>query len=360
MNNKFSLLLDPGASTRKILVWSEGQVNAYFIPSSCELISEEVYRDEIAIAHQWGTGVVCIPTEQGRQYYRVGMNPIQQTIDAVEKWQTTVVSAIAALGWISQSSSSQLSGALKILLPLDEASFQRPMMRAIAFALANTPFVNGHAVDNIKITNPTVELEGSGFCQGVKPSAGLICGHCDLTFAIGYKGKLALDQSFTLAGAGAILPLRLSALPIFEDELSAAIAFTNAQWGKFARNGLTKDDVKAIAESGLSTYKDRNHAQLQRIARVIDANRIPSLTIGGGSARFMAKLVRPFFSVSTTDETELKIENIFGCDRSSAARLVDLFLISQSIEEFNDFYENGAIAPTQKLNTQVTITIPHA
>ncbi len=357
MNNKFTLLLDPGASTRKVLAWADGQVNAYFIPSSCEPISEEDYRDEIAIARDWGAGVVCLPTEEGRKYYRVGVNPVRQTTDALEKWQATVVAMIAALGWLSQLSSGELIGTLKILLPLDEEVFKLPMMRAIAYALKNTPFVNGHGIDNIKINNPTVALEGSGFCQGVKPTAGLICGHCDLSFVLGYKSKIALDQSFTLSGAGAILPLRLSGLPIFEDELSAAIAFTQAQWSKFARNGLTKDDVKTSADAGIQAYLTRRSTDFQRIARVLESHHLSALTIGGGSARFITKLVKSFFKVTMTDEIEQKIEHILGCDRTQAARLVDLFLISQGIDEFRDYYENGAIAPTTKLNTQVTIDV---
>jgi hypothetical protein len=359
LNNTFYLIKDPGSSTKKYLLWHNGQVTHHFVPSSCELISEEIYKDEFAIARPWGTGVVCLSTEDGKKYYRVGVNPIQQTTDALEKWQSTVISTICTLGWIGQSSSEELTGSLKILLPLDEEVYKLPMMRAIAFALKNTPFVNGQAVNNIKITNPTVVMEGSGFCMGVQPSAGLICGHCDLSFAIGYKGMLSLDKSFTLSGAGAILPLRLSGLRL-GDELSGAIAFSNGQWAKFARNGLTKEDVKASADVGIEAYVNRYESQFQQIARVLENNGLPWLTIGGGSARFIGRLVRPLFKVNPTDEIEQRIEKIFGCDRSSAARLVDLFLISQRIEEFRDFYENGAIVPTTKLNTQITIDVNHA
>ena len=351
-NPAFHLLLDPGASTRKYLLYRNGFVISHFVPASCEIITETEYIEESTIARdQWGGGVVKVPLEQSTQYYRVGINSVHATTEAIEKWQSTVVNLVCALGWLGQSSSTELRGSLRVLLPLDEIAYREPLMRSLAHALKNDAECNGVKVNNVKLTSASVLPEGSGFCAGHQLTASIMAGHCDMSFVVGRQGK-ALPESFTLSGAGAILPWQLSKLPVFDSEVAAAIAFQSQDWGYFARHGLSIDDVKQSAEAGLEAYKNLRSQELTRIARVCEKNQVKSITLGGGSSKLMGRLIKGLVpKIVTTKDVETRIGKVLGItDKTKQARLVDLFLISESIPEFRDFYEEGPLQETKKLH----------
>lgn len=351
-NLTFHLLLDPGASTGKYLLYRNGQVISHFVPASCEIITLSEYLEESTIARdQWGSGVVKVLLEQGTQYYRVGINPVHATTETIEKWQSTVIKLICALGWLGQSSSTELRGSLRVLLPLDEITYGEPLMRSLAHALKNGAESNGIQVENVKLTSALVLPEGTGFCASHQLKASIMAGHCDMSFILGRQSRI-LPEAFTLSGAGAILPWQLSKLPAFDSEVAAAIAFQSQDWSYFARHGLSIDDVKQNAEAGFQAYVNLRSNELTRIARVCERNQIKSIMLGGGSAKLMGRLLKGLVpKIITTKEIETRIGKVLGItDKSKQARLVDLFLISESIPEFRDFYEEGPLQETKKLH----------
>ncbi|MGL4622761.1 MAG: hypothetical protein ACRCZS_27500, partial [Chroococcidiopsis sp.] len=185
MTLDFHLLLDPGSSTLKYLLWRNGQVISHFVASSCDRIAETDYLEESTISYdQWGSGVVEVPFADGDRYYRVGVNPVQATTDVIEKWESATIKLVCALGWLGRSSSSELRGSLRVLLPLDEITYDESLMLQLSYALKNGAQVNGASIDNVKIKSAAVLPEGTGFCAGHQFKASLMAGHCDLSFIL--------------------------------------------------------------------------------------------------------------------------------------------------------------------------------
>jgi hypothetical protein len=346
----FHLLKDPGASTSKVLLWRNGQVISHFITSSCDRITQADYLDESMFAReQWGSGVVKIPYEDGDRYYRVGITPVSATTEAVEKWQSTVVKLVCILGWLGRSAKQELRGSLRVLLPLDEVAYAQPLMRALAYALKNGAESNGSEINNVKLTSAIVLPEGSGFCTGHQFRASIISGHCDVSFLLGHQGKIQ-TESFTLSGAGAILPWQLSKLPVFDSEVDAVTAFQSQNWSYFTRYGLTLDDVKIGAEEGVQSYLNMRSNEITRISRVCEKYKVNTLVLCGGSAKLLGRLIKGLVpKIVTPKDIEDRIGEVLGiADKSQRSRLVDLFLVSEGIEEFREFYESGGLWGTQE------------
>jgi hypothetical protein len=327
----FCLIDDPGSSDSKFLLYREpSSVAAHFVPASCSLISSEDYAFEARISNQkWGTGVVQVPSEEGDRHYRIGLDPVNRTADSIKKWEAAVCKLLCVLGWLSQSSKGTLRGSIKILLPLDEYAYRVPMLKMLAYALKNDPQVNGHKVANIEIGSISCEPEGSGLINSeCRVSAGFMSGHCDLTFILGVNGVVDLSRSFTVSGAGAILPLRLSGLPIFQDEVEAAIAFNRQDWSAFVRDGLSLEAVSAMAESGLAEYARSQFKHFQEISNICRDAKISTIQVGGGSINLNRKvLAATGLKLQGTKTVEQRIVRLLGIrDRSMPSRLVDPFL----------------------------------
>jgi hypothetical protein len=328
----FCLVDDPGSSDSKFLLYREpSSVAAHFVPASCSLISPEDYAFEARISNQkWGTGVVQLPSEEGDRHYRIGLDPVNRTADSIKKWEAAVCKLLCALGWLSQSSKGTLKGSIKILLPLDEYAYRVPMLKMLAYALKNNAEVNGHKVANIEIGSMGCEPEGSGLIDGEnRLSAGFMSGHCDLTFILGVNGAVDLSRSFTVSGAGAIAPLRLSGLPIFQDEVEAAIAFNRQNWSAFVRDGLSLEAVSAMAESGLDEYARSQFKHFQEISNICRDAKISTVQVGGGSVNLNRKLLAATgLKLQGTKAVEQRIARLLGIrDRSVLQRLVDPFLV---------------------------------
>lgn len=344
----FDLIKDPGSSDGKFLLYRKpSSVAAHFVPASCTLISSEDYAYEARIPNQkWGTGVVRVKSEDGFCHYRIGLDPVNRTADSIKKWESTVCKLLCALGWLSQSSKGTLKGSIKILLPLDEYAYRVPMLKMLAYALKNDPQVNGHKVANIEIGSIGCEPEGSGLIDSdCRNAAGFMSGHCDLTFILGVNGAVDLSRSFTVSGAGAILPLRLSGLPIFQDEVEAAIAFNRKDWSAFARDGLSLDAVSAMAESGLTEYARSQSKHFQEMSNICRDAKISTIQVGGGSVNLNRKMLAATgLKLQGTKAVEQRIVRLLGIrDRSMPSRLVDPFLlwsrnpqVAQYIEQFDE------------------------
>jgi hypothetical protein len=328
----FCLLCDPGSSGSKFLLYREpSSVAAHFVPASCSLISSEDYAYEARLSSQkWGTGVVRVPSEDGVRHYRIGLDPVNRTADSIKKWEGVVCKLLCALGWLSQSSKGSLKGSIKILLPLDEYAYRVPMLKVLAYALKNGAEANGYKVANIEIGSIGCEPEGSGLIDGDhRIAAGLMSGHCDLTFILGINGAVDLSRSFTVSGAGAILPLRLSGLPVFQDEVEAAIAFNRQNWSAFAHDGLNLAAVKAMAESGLDEYARSQFKHIQEISNICRDAKISTVQMGGGSVNLNRKVLSATgLKLQGSKAIEQRIEKLLGIrDRSMPSRLVDPFLV---------------------------------
>lgn len=384
-NIDFYLLLDPGVSTLKILLYRMGKVLAHFVTSSCEEISEENYQREKDTDYEWGCGVVKFPIDNCTKYYRVGVNPISRISPALDKWDVTAIKIICLLGWLSKSSKGQLSGSLTILLPIDEDLDRAPLARAIKDAIANGAICNGKSLTNIHLVQIRIPFEGSGFCSGDKTSGGIVAGHCDVSFSVGDNGLVKKDIGFTLSGAGAILPLSLSGLNQKQmGELNSAIEFQKAlkscnfkkfqkgtmnkgdwlalissgKWEKFLRRGLILDDIYDAATTGIIDYINQVGKDFYRIGLLSEQHQIDPLPIGGGSGQMIGLLFGPilkeFVRIQGTKEVEERIVNIFPTlDRIACTKLVDLFQVASEIDEFQYFFENGPTPPTMKESKNV-------
>jgi hypothetical protein len=359
--------VDFGTSTTKALLCRNGVILAHFIVASCEKITQEDYERELKSQEQdpptqWGTGAVKLMIGGNLECYRVGLSPVSQTSEFIEKWKSAIVKMICILGWLGQSSSSDLRVKLKALLPIDERIYKEPMMGGVLSALSAQPEVNGSGVKNIKVFDARLALEGAGFCTDNQISAGVEAGHCDVSFAIGSKGAVDRNLSFTLSGAGVILPLTLSGLPCIQDEVTAAIALSRKNWKYFVRPGLTESHIEQAAKDAIEAYLHRQEDGFRRIGRICEKHRIQTLSIGGGNARMIAPLLKNYLPKAIklvgTGKIEEQIMQTLGIsDRSKAARLVDLFKIAAMMPQFRDVIENGPIQPTVKEKRASEVTI---
>jgi hypothetical protein len=328
----FCLVKDPGSSDGKLLLYREpSSVAAHFVPASCSLISPEDYSYEARIPNpKWGTGVVRVKSEDGVRHYRIGLDPVNRTADSIKKWEGAVCKLLCSLGWLSQSSKETLKGSIKILLPLDEYAYRVPMLKMLAYALKNGAEANGQRIANIEIGSIGCEPEGSGLIHGEsRVAAGFMSGHCDWTFIFGVNGAVDLSRSFTVSGAGAIAPLRLSGLPIFEDEVEAAIAFNRQDWSAFDRDGLSVEAISMMAASGLAEYARSQAKYFQEISNICRDAKISTLHVGGGSVNLNRKvLAATGLKLQGTKAVEQRIVKSLGIrDRSMPSRLVDPFLV---------------------------------
>jgi len=379
-NIDFYLLLDPGVSTLKVLLYRAGNVLAHFITSSCEEISEENYEREKESDYEWGCGVVKFPANNGIKYYRIGVNPISKISPALYKWDVTAIKTICMLGWLGKSSKGQLNGSLTILLPIDEDIDRGPLSRAIKYAIANGAICNGTSLNNINLVQIRIPFEGSGFCVGDRTSGGIIAGHSDVSFSAGDNGAVKKHIGFTLSGAGAILPLNLAGLNHDRmGELNSAIEFQKAlkscnfkkfqkgtmrkddwlelvssgKWDKFLTRGLILEDIYDAATTGIMDYINHAGKDFHRIGLLCEQYRIDPLPIGGGSGQMIGLLFGPilkeFVRIQGTKETEDRVASIFpALDRIACTKLVDLFQVASQIDEFQYFFENGPTPPTMK------------
>jgi hypothetical protein len=328
----FCLSSDFGSSDTKFWLFRvPSSVAAHLVPSSCTLISQKDYEFEVRLVNQkWGTGVVCQPSEEGDRYYRIGLDPVKRTADSIKKWESAVCKLLCALGWLSQSSDKTLKGSIKILLPLDEYAYRVPMLKMLAYSLKKGTQVNGQKISNIEIGTIGCEPEGSGLIDSDRRlSSGLMSGHCDLTFILGVNGAIDLSRSFTVSGAGAILPLRLSGLPIFNNEVESAIAFNRQDWSAFARDGLSLEEISAMAEYGLKEYTRSQFKHIHEISNTCREMKIHTVQVGGGSINLNRKLLASAgLKTQGNKVIEQKITRLLGIrDRSTPSRLVDCFLL---------------------------------
>jgi hypothetical protein len=343
----FCLIDDPGSSDGKFLLYREpSSTAAHIVPASCTLINSDEYAYEARIPNQkWGTGVVRVPSEDGDRYYRIGLDPVNRTADSIKKWEGAVCKLLCALGWLSQSSKSTLKGSIKILLPLDEYAYRVPMLKLLAYALKNGAEANGKRIANIAIGSIGCDPEGSGLIDGDRRiSAAIVSGHCDFTFILGVNGMADLSRSFTVSGAGAILPLRLSGLPIFQDEVEAAITFNRKDWSAFALDGLSIETIKTMASNGLDEYARSQANYIREISNICRDAKISTIQEGGGSITQVKKILAATgLKFQGTKAVEQKIARVFGIrDRSCLQRLVDPFLVwsknpqvSQYLKQFD-------------------------
>jgi hypothetical protein len=344
----FCLTGDPGASDFKFWLYREpSSVAAHFVPASCSLISPEDYAYEARISSQkWGTGVVRVPNEEGDRYYRIGLDPVKRTADSIKKWEGAVCKLLCALGWLSQSSKDALKGSIKILLPLDEYAYRVPMLKMLAYALKNGAEANGQRIVNIVIGSIGCEPEGSGLIEDdCRIAAGYMSGHCDQTFILSVNGVVDLSRSFTMPGAGAILPLRLSGLPIIQDEVEAAIAFNRRDWSAFARDGLSVEAVSMMAATGMAEYARSQSKNFQDISNICRDAKISTIQVGGGSINQVKEMLSATgLKPQGSKKVEQKISRLLGIrDRSVLQRLVDPFLmwsknpqVAQYLKQFNE------------------------
>jgi hypothetical protein len=339
----FWLTCDPGSSDGKFLLYREASsAAAHLVPASCSLISSDDYIYESKLPNQkWGTGVVRVPDKDGDHYYRIGLDPVTRTADSIKKWEGVVYKLLCALGWLSQSSKVPLRGSIKILLPLDEYAYRVPMLKFLAYALKNGAEVNGHEVTNIEIREIGCEPEGSGLIDGEsRIAAGFMSGHCDLTFVLGVNGAVDLSRSFTVSGAGAILPLRLSGLPIFQSEVEAAIAFNRQNWSAFTLDGLSLETVKKMAEDGLDDYVRKHAKSFQEIFNICREAKISTVQVGGGSLSQVRKILATGLKLRETRAVEQRIAKVLRIrDRSALPRLVDPFLLWSKDPQVSQYLE---------------------
>jgi hypothetical protein len=343
----YVLGLDPGASgPRFALFRSPGFANAYFLGPGCEEISADAYeRESKDLAKDWGCGVVKVPVNGGDDlYYRVGQDPLDRTSEATGKWRKIVAKLLCALGCLGQSSTTELVGDIKILMPVDEFSFQMPMLEAIAYALKNGAGFHGRPIKNIKIGGIEVMPEGSGLIENIRdPQMSIMAGHCDVSVVMGKYQEVWLDHSFTVSGAGAIAPLRLSTLPIVDDEINASIAFMRKDWEYFAVDGLQVSHVEKMASEGLAKYIGRQAGHIAQIKNACRSNRITTVRIGGGSAWLAELLMKDSgLRIVNTKETERIIAKKLGIkDKFLPPKLTDIYAHWMRSPQVEDYFTNG-------------------
>jgi hypothetical protein len=217
------------------------------------------------------------------------------------------------------------------------------MAQAIAFALKNQPEVNGEIVRHIKIEKFECEPEGSGLIIGDRRlTAAIICGHRDLSLVLGVNGKCDRAQSHTITRGGAIGPLRFSELPVFGDEVAAAIALGAQNWQYFAQDGLTVSDVEAMARNGGEEYKRRIGKAIIGLSNVCREFGVTEARLGGGSIAQVRELFQETgLKILSTGEQEKDIKNLLGIkSKANCRRLVDLFLLWSSNLEVSSYLES--------------------
>ena len=223
------------------------------------------------------------------------------------------------------------------------------MAQAIAWALKNQPEVNGELIRHVKIEKFECEPEGSGLIIGDRRlTAAVISGHRDLSLVLGINGKCDRTQSHTITRGGAIGPLRYSELPIFGDEVAAAIALGNQNWDYFAQDGLTESDVSAMASAGLEEYKRRIGKSIIGLANVCKEFGVSEIRLGGGSVAQVRDLFQDTgLKILSTNEQEKDIKNLFAIkNKANCRRLVDLFLLWSSQSDVSAYLETANDTPT--------------
>jgi hypothetical protein len=324
------LLIDPGSSVGKYLLWRAPDTKiSHHLPASCVPITQEEYLEDIS-THQWGAGVVQVPTESGLKYFRVGEDNISRTAPDVMKWESCLAKILCALGHVAETSDSELKISLHALLPVDENVYRLPLFQAIKYAMLNGAEVNGVSLKPIKIINPSCLPEGSGLIEDrVKPSAALLCGHCDISFVIGKAAVVDVVDSFTMAGCGAILPLKLSELPTFGSEVDAAAAISNRKWSYFTQDGLTLSQVQSQAEIALESYPEKLSQNLDAVVKACRKSKIEKITVAGGSAPLMLPFLKKALDLQIvrTKDVEQKLTTELSLAKSLAPRFVDAYSV---------------------------------